>query len=382
VATTGRGATYAAVAAVAAAMPEIAFVPPTFASDDDLFGNPNVDAVWIGPPNPLHASRAIAAMSAGKHVIVEKPMALTLDDATAMIAAAERNGVVLLAGHTSYSYQLPIRAMRRIALSGAIGAPRAITIWSATDWMLRPRPSEQADPDAGAGIVHRQAPHQIETLRLLAPSQLTSVRASIGSWMPGRAEPGFYTALFTFEDGMSATITHNGHGYFMTLDLFAEAALNHPYDENGRVALRRAIHHGTLRDAGAPKVGANWPDEPWSPIDLGLVILSCERGDVRHAAHGIAVYDGSGRHDVDLRPRARERLRGHTDLGGGAIVQALLELSTAVRGVRPLVHNGAWGRASLEATLALIASAHGRAEVPLRFQTALPAAFDADLHVG
>lgn len=354
-------------------MPEIALVTRTFAGDAQLFRDPNVDAVWIGPPNPQHASRAIAAMSAGKHVIVEKPMALTVADATAMLETAERCGVALLAGHSSYSYQIPIRAMRRIALSGEIGAPRAVTIWSATDWMLRPRPAEQADEEGGAGLVHRQVPHQLETLRMLGPSPLTNVRASIA--------PGYYTALFTYADGMCATMTHNGNGYFMTLELYPEAAQAHPYDDAGRVARRRRMSAGMDDLANAPKVGATSLEQPWTPIDLGMTILSCERGDVRHSAHGLVVYGDDGRREIDLRPLMRERLRGHTDLGGGAIVQALLELSAAVVGVRPLVHDGAWGRATLEATLALVTSAQSRAAVDLRFQTVLPPLYDCDLTI-
>jgi phthalate 4,5-cis-dihydrodiol dehydrogenase len=355
-------------------MPELAFAPRPYAGDGDVFADASVDAVWIGPPNPQHAARAIAAMSAGKHVIVEKPMALTLEDATAMIETARRRGVLLLAGHTSYSYQVPIRAMRRVALSGEIGAPRAVAIWSATDWMLRPRPPEQADAEGGAGLVHRQVPHQVETLRMLGPSPLTSVRSSI--------VPGYYTGFFTYADGMCATITHNGNGYFMTLELFPEAAANHPYDDAGRVARRRAISAGLPDGEAAPKVGATSLDQPWSPIDLGMTILSCERGDVRHSAFGLRVYGDEGRREIDLRLLMRERLRDWTDTGGGAIVQALLELSEAVDGKRPLVHDGAWGRASLEATLAFIASAHLHTTVELSLQTALPTSYDCDLPIG
>jgi phthalate 4,5-cis-dihydrodiol dehydrogenase len=354
-------------------MPEIEFVSRAFAGEAELFAAPDVDAVWIGPPNERHAERAIAAMSAGKHVIVEKPMALTLGDANAMLESAERCGVALLAGHTSYSYQIPIRAMRRIALSGEIGAPRAVTIWSATDWMLRPRPAEQADEESGAGLVHRQVPHQLETLRMLGPSPLTSVRASTA--------PGYYTALFTYADGMCASITHNGNGYFMTLELYPDAAKNHPYDDAARVARRRTMAVGRDDPGSAPKVGATSLEAPWTPIDLGMTILSCERGDVRHSAHGLTVYGDDGRREIDLLALMSERLRGQTDLGGGAIVQALLELSAAACGERPLVHDGAWGRASLEATLALIASARSHEVVDLRMQTVLPPSYDRDFVV-
>jgi phthalate 4,5-cis-dihydrodiol dehydrogenase len=337
----------------------------------ELVAESSADAVWIGPPARRHAEHAIAALRAGRHVILEKPMALTLADAETVIAAARDADRLLLAGYSSYTYQLPIRAMRSVACSGRIGRPRAVFIWSATDWMLRPRPADESDPEGGTGLVHRQAPHQIETLRLLGPARLRSVRAEVGDWSPG-GEPCFYTALFTYEDGMTATILHNGQGYVMTLDFFPEAAAYHPYDDAARVALR----NGT--GAGA-KVGATSPEQPWSPIDVGLVVLSCERGDLRHSPHGLWLVDDAGRHALDLRPLLRERLRGETDLGGGPVLQALLELKAAVDGVAPLVHDGAWGKASLEVTLALIDSAHEHREVTLSCQTVLPSNYDAGL---
>jgi len=331
------------------------------------------EAVWIGPPARRHADHAIAALRAGKHVILEKPMALTLADADAVIAAARDADRQLLAGYTSYSYQLPIRVMRRIALSGRVGRPRAVVIWSATDWMLRPRPADESDPEGGTGLVHRQAPHQIETLRLLGPTQLRSVRAEIGSWSRD-GEPCFYTALFTYEDGMTATILHNGQGYVMTLEFFPEAAANHPYDDEARVSLRKGTGMGA-------KVGATSAEQPWSPIDLGLVVLSCEYGDLRHSPDGVWIVDDAGRHGLDLRPLMRERLRGNTDVGGGPVIQALLELKAAVDGVAPLVHDGAWGKASLEVTLALIDSAREHREVTLASQTMLSSNYDEDLLV-
>ena len=64
------------------------------AGPGDLIADPDLDAVIVCTPHPLHAQQAIAAAQAGLHVVVEKPMALR-PDCTAMIAAAERSGVVL-----------------------------------------------------------------------------------------------------------------------------------------------------------------------------------------------------------------------------------------------------------------------------------------------
>jgi phthalate 4,5-cis-dihydrodiol dehydrogenase len=355
---------------------------------EGLCADPNVDAVWIATPNRLHAEHAIQAMRAGKHVAVDKPMAVTMAEADAMLETAEKYGVKLLAGHTD-SLTLSVRAMRKIALSGVVGAPRAIFNWSYTDWMLRPRTPAELAPESGFGIVHRQAPHQIDTVRLLGGGLLRSVRGSVGAWMPERPVPGFYTAFFEFENGMPANIIYNGYGYFMTLELYPEAADRHRYTDEDRVAIRRTMQAGTRNDevdkrdfqVGGrrdPTVKPESADtKPWSPMDLGMVVLSCERGDLRHGQYGVLIYGDDGKREVDLR-----KLRqGELDLEGGGALQALLELYGAVIEGKPLFHDGAWGRATLEATIAIAESARTGKEVRLQHQVAMPLAYDADLEL-
>lgn len=157
----------------------------------------------------------------------------------------------LVAAHTS-SYNLPVRAMRKIAQTPKVGPVRSILIWSYTDWMLRPRTAEELSPEAGSGIVHCQGPHQIDVLRLLGGGKLRSVRGTTGAWMPERAIPGFFTAFFEFEDGTPATILLNGYGYFMTASLFDGALDNWRYTEEDRVRLRKDLR-GHTRDEDSEK---------------------------------------------------------------------------------------------------------------------------------
>jgi len=127
-----------------------------------------------------------------------------------MVAASRANGVTLLAGHTR-SLSIWNRAMRRIALSGQIGGLRAIHIAAhrLDDSSATP---DELDPNQGGGIVFRQGPHQIDTLRLLGGGMLRSVRGMTGKWLDARPIPGYFTAYLEFEDGTPATIMHNGYG--------------------------------------------------------------------------------------------------------------------------------------------------------------------------
>src|SRR5207344_2698335 len=79
----------------------------------DLCADPNVEAVYVATPHQFHAAHAIAALSAGKHVLVEKPMALSLDECRSMIAAAQQAGKQLVVGH-SHSFDAPILLARKI----------------------------------------------------------------------------------------------------------------------------------------------------------------------------------------------------------------------------------------------------------------------------
>ena len=94
----------------------------TYESAEALCRDPDVDAVWVSSPNRFHAEHAILAANHGKHVVVEKPMAISMDRAAAMVEAAEKNSVKLLAGHTM-SFSSPIRAMRKIIQSGQLRRP-------------------------------------------------------------------------------------------------------------------------------------------------------------------------------------------------------------------------------------------------------------------
>ena len=402
VAGVGQGA--AAVIPTLAALPEIDLVaaadlnarmlhrfgetyPGTrlYDSVEAMCKDPGIDAVWVSTPNKFHCAHALEAMRNGKHVAVEKPMAVTIEEADRMVEASEKYGVHLVAAHTS-SYGLPVRAMRRLAQTTKLGPVRSILVWSYTDWMLRPRTAEELSPEAGAGIVHRQGPHQIDVVRLLGGGKLKSVRGTMCDWMKERPIPGFYTGYFEFEDGTPATVLLNGYGYFMTASMFPGALDDWRYTDDDRVAIRKSMRkpgrdenaEKELFRIGGPKepIKTNLPGRrPWAPVDLGMLVVSCQNGDMRHSPHGVFVYDDDGMRDVDLAPL----IRPEVDLEGGATVGAIGELyDAAVKGTVPVYHSGAWGRATLEATIALVRSAQEHREIFLERQVEMPADYDRD----
>jgi phthalate 4,5-cis-dihydrodiol dehydrogenase len=355
-----------------------------------LCADPNVEAVYIGTPNGFHCEHAIEAMRNGKHALIEKPMAVTLEEADRIVDASRSYGVHAFAAHTR-SYSLWIRAMRRLALAGTIGATRAIHITAYTDWMLRPRTADELDPKRGGGLVFRQAPHQVDTVRLLGGGLVRSVRAAVGAWMPGRPVEGYYSAFLEFEDGTPATLVHNGYGYYSMNEAYPWVAPRVQYTAEDRSRIRRDVRDGTRADeneknefriggksdptrAGSAPTGAL----DWSPFDLGPVELTCERGFVRNVRTGLAVYDDAGRHDLDLSPL----FRSEADPSGGLSIALLEEAHAAIVLGKPVYHNAEWGRATLEVVLAMHQSATERREIALTRQVAMCADYDADLLAG
>lgn len=343
----------------------------TYDSIEELCSDPEVEAVWVSTPNKFHAPHTIIAAEHGKHVVVEKPMAISLQEAEQMIKAVEKNKVKLLCGHTQ-SYGPHIRTMRRIIRSGELGRLCALHVWAYTEWMLRPRTAEELDINQGGGIPYRQGPHQIDTLRLLGGGKVRSVRGSVGQWFAGRPIPGYYCAFLEFEDGTPATLMHNGYGYFLASELVPWGGQNSRYSEAERAKIRQSLLDGT-RDENADKdemrIGGSQErairdrskPKPWLPNDLGILIASCERGDIRQSQHGLYVHCDEGTKDIRL-------------IGGGGPSRRgeLEELYNAVVLDRPIRHTGPWGMATLEVCLAIMQSAKERKEIFLSHQVPAP----------
>lgn len=103
-------------ARIAAAYPEVA----TAAEFEVALGDEEIDAVVLATPAPAHAEMAISALQAGKHVFVEKPLALTVEDAERIVATAERHDRILMVGHLM-EYHPAVEYLKDLVDSGELG---------------------------------------------------------------------------------------------------------------------------------------------------------------------------------------------------------------------------------------------------------------------
>jgi len=364
---------HAAVTAVADPRPELV---EAFARDHDvarhagvesLCASADVDLVYVGTPTQLHATHAQMAAAHGKHVIVEKPMALSLAEADAMTAEAERRGVHLIVGH-SQSFEPPIRAMRELVQGGSLGRMTMAHTWFYGDWLYRPRTPAELDTSRGGGVVFRQGAHQADILRWIGGGMVRSVRAVTGAWDPARPAEGNHTIFLDFADGAAATAVYSGYDHLPGRELTfgigedgrrartsvpgrARAALIAAAGD-GEVVLKRALGFGGRRRA-APRVRRQ-------ASFYGLTVVSCEGGDIRQVPGGLRVYGDSGSWDVPIPP---------TPTGRDLLLDEAYE---AVANSRTPAHGGAWGKANLEVCLAALESARTRREVLLAHQVPTP----------
>jgi phthalate 4,5-cis-dihydrodiol dehydrogenase len=341
-----------------------------FTSVDALCAGANIDAVYIATPNSLHAEHAITAAQHGKHIIVEKPMAMTLAECDAMNEAADRHNVKLLCGHT-HSFDPPIRKIREIVKSSELGKLRMINTWNFNEFMYRPRMRHELA--MSRGVVLNQGPHHVDVVRLIGGGLVRSVRAMTGIWDKARQWEGSYTCYLEFEDGTPATLVYSGYGFFDTAELFEWVGEGgQPRDPKTNLNVRARIREvRTPEDEEALKEGMRfggaregefshvWSGERKQPF-FGFTLVSCEKGDIRQTPDGLRIYGTSEQRELALPQGSR---------GREAEVE---ELYDAVVNDRPVFHDGRWGAATLEVCLAMLESAEQRKEVYLSHQVPSP----------
>ena len=327
-----------------------------------LLEHPGLDAVYIATPTELHTAQVVQAAQAGKHILVEKPMAVSLDAARSMVEAAEQTGVVLVVGH-SHSHDLPIRRMRELIASGELGAVQMVNSWCYTDWMNRPRRAAELDARQGGGVTFRQGSHQFDILRLLCGGRARSIRARTFNWNAERPGVGAHSAWIDFDHGAAATAIYNGYGGFNSMDLcdnVSEWGFRLPPESR---PIHRSRGNGqSLEDelkAKRERAGTAIPAQaPYQPF-FGITVASCTGGDIRQSPHGLHVYSGGATRELMLpADRSPREL-------------VLDEFHAAIAGKQRALHDGRWGLATLELCVAALESSATGKEVRLTDQVGL-----------
>jgi predicted dehydrogenase len=163
------------------------------------------DAVIVCIPNNLHAPVTLAALASGKHVLVEKPMALSLADAEAMVAAAERGRRALMCG-LSLRFSRSIRQVKALIASGAIGTPRRVVHRRMSRGMGRDEASWFGSQAASGGILPGIGSHSIDAILWWLADEPVRVAAEVRSLNPAMAIEDEASVLMTTRGGALASM--------------------------------------------------------------------------------------------------------------------------------------------------------------------------------
>lgn len=161
-------------------------IPRVYPSLGAVLEDPDVDVMYVSGTNERHYAPTIAAATAGKHVLCEKPLALTVADAREMVERCAAAGVVLGTNHHLRN-AVTHRAMRRLIADGAIGQPLAARVFHAVYLPAHLQGWRIARPEAGGGVVVDITVHDADTLRFVLDDEVDEVTAFTASQGMARA---------------------------------------------------------------------------------------------------------------------------------------------------------------------------------------------------
>ena len=221
-------------------------IPKAYDSLKTLLDDPEIDVVYISTTNDLHRDQALAAATAGKHILCEKPLALSLEDAQQIVKAAQAANVVLGTNHHLRN-AVTHRTLRKLIKEGAIGKPLAARVFHAVYLPPRLQGWRLSRPEAGGGVILDITVHDTDTLRFILDSEVEDVIAR--SATQGLANGGIEDAvmgvmyfrggvLAQFHDAFTVKYAPTGlevHG--TEGSLFAENVMTQ--DPVGRIVLRK-----------------------------------------------------------------------------------------------------------------------------------------------
>src|SRR5580698_7814188 len=138
-------------------------IPKAYHNLEALLDDPEIDVVYISTTNDLHRDQALAAAAAGKHILCEKPLALSLEDAQQMVQAAQAAQVVFGTNHHLRN-AITHRTLRKLIKEGAIGKPLAARVFHAVYLPPRLQGWRLSRPEAGGGVVLDITVHDADAL--------------------------------------------------------------------------------------------------------------------------------------------------------------------------------------------------------------------------
>jgi len=181
-----------------------------YADYRDLFNDPQVDVVVIATPHLTHTDTAMQAAAAGKHVLLEKPMALSLQDCDRIIAASRRAGKKLMVGHVN-RFARAYRQARSILDSGEVGDIVLGVSSMSKLWMEPNRRPWHMNRETGGGMWLTAGMHCLDRLVWLVGSSVSSVCAQFDTRFHQQAADDVGLIFVRFRNGAFGCVVSTGY---------------------------------------------------------------------------------------------------------------------------------------------------------------------------
>lgn len=201
-------------------------VPRAVADLDAVLNDPTIDVVHICTPNRTHVEMACAALEAGKHVVVEKPVAVDRHGAAALLDKARRSGSHAMVALTYRGYPM-VRRARELVQDGHLGQLRLVHGGYLQDWL-----SDESDYnwrlDSAAGGTSRAfadiGTHWFDTVEFVAGARVAAVMADLVTLVPVRNRPVRAGAAFSSGGGDTEPVTIDTEDAATVLIRFSDGA--------------------------------------------------------------------------------------------------------------------------------------------------------------
>jgi predicted dehydrogenase len=241
-------------------------VPRAYASLDELLADDAVDVVHVTSPNDLHVSQARAALAAGKHVVCEKPLAMTAAEAGELVAAAARSGLVHATNFNIRYYPLNQHA-RELIEDGGLGQVRLVTGRYFQDWLLLESDwNWRLQPDRGGALraVGDIGSHWLDLMTYVTGQHVAAVMAELTTFIETRREPTGPVETFSTErssDTIERPIaTEDTATILLRFDGGARGAVSISQISPGR---KNSLLYEIDGSAGAWAWDSEQPDQAW-----------------------------------------------------------------------------------------------------------------------
>ncbi len=184
-------------------------IPKEYSSHTELLQDDDIDAVAVVLGHQLHHRLTVDSLNAGKHVLVEKPMALSLEQCDDMIAAADANDRKLMVGLSQHFYGTSLAA-KAILDSGELGPLITAVCYMSKNWGHRGRRPQYRSRYHGGGMWLSNGVHVVDRLTWVMASQAMSVSASIGTRAHYQASDDSATAFIRYKNGLAGVAVSVG----------------------------------------------------------------------------------------------------------------------------------------------------------------------------